>query len=117
MYDNQKIGRLGEYLATKYLQKLGYSIIERNFRCRQGEIDIIAKYRKELIFIEVKTRTNLNYGNPAEAVTLIKQKHIQKATQYYVYKNNLFNSFIRIDIIEVYIKKHEYKINHIKQII
>lgn len=92
-------------------------IIDRNFRCKQGEIDIIAKYGKELIFIEVKTRTNLNYGNPAEAVTQIKQKHIARATQYYIYKKHLFNSFIRLDIIEVYIKKDEYRINHIKQIL
>lgn len=117
MYNNQEIGKLGENLATKYLQKSGYTIIDRNFRCKQGEIDIIAKYKQEIIFIEVKTRTNLNYGNPAEAVTQIKQKHIERATEYYIYRNNLYKSFIRIDIIEVYIKKDKYRINHIKQIL
>ena len=117
MYNNQEIGRLGEELAAKYLKKSGYMKVDRNFRCKQGEIDIIAKKGEELVFIEVKTRTNLNYGNPSEAVTQIKQKHIVKATQYYIYKKNLFNSFIRIDVIEVYIKSNEYRINHIKQIL
>lgn len=117
MYNNQKIGLLGENLATKYLQKSGYTVIDRNFRCRQGEIDIIAKYKQEIIFIEVKTRTTLNYGNPAEAVTKVKQKHIEKAAKYYIYKNNLYNFFIRIDIIEIYIKKDKYIINHIKQVL
>lgn len=117
MNNNQEIGKLGEDLATKYLQKIGYIIIDRNFRCKQGEIDIIAKYKQEIIFIEVKTRTNLNYGKPAEAVTQVKQKHIEKAAKYYIYINNLYHSFIRADIIEVYIKKEKYKINHIKQVL
>lgn len=117
MHNNQEIGRIGENLAAKYLQKSGYMIIDRNFRCKQGEIDIIAKYGKEFVFVEVKTRTNLNYGKPAEAVTQIKQKHIEKATQYYIYIKNLFNAFIRLDIVEVYIKSNEYRINHIKQIV
>lgn len=116
MYNKQEIGKLGEDLATKYLQKIGYTVIDRNFRCKQGEIDIIAKCKQEIIFIEVKTRTNLNYGEPVEAVTQIKQKHIEKATKYYIYINNLYDSFIRIDIIEVYIKKEKYRINHIKQV-
>lgn len=117
MHNNQELGKLGEDLATKYLQKIGYIIIDRNFRCKQGEIDIIAKYKQEIIFIEVKTRTNLNYGEPAEAVTQLKQKHIERATEYYIYRNNLYKLFIRIDIIEVYIKKDKYRINHIKQVL
>lgn len=115
MYKNQEIGKLGENIAAEYLQQLGYTVKERNFRCRQGEIDIIAELGEEIIFIEVKTRTNLKYGKPAEAVTSIKQKHIEKATKYYIYKNHLFNAFIRFDIIEVYIKSGKYIVKHIKQ--
>ena len=117
MYNKQEVGKLGEDLATKYLQGSGYTILERNFRCRQGEIDIIAKDEKDLVFIEVKTRTNLSYGNPVEAVTPIKQKHIEKATKYYLYKNKLENEYVRLDVIEVYIYEQKYKINHLKQII
>lgn len=117
MYKNKKIGKLGEQIASDYLKNIGYSIIIRNFMCKQGEIDIIAQYKKEIVFIEVKTRTSLNYGYPVEAVNNIKQKHIEKTAQYYLYKTNINNTYIRIDVIEIYLYKNRYKINHIKQIL
>lgn len=116
MYKNQEIGKLGEELASKYLQDLGYEILCRNFSCRQGEIDIIAYKKKEIIFIEVKTRTNLRFGRPSEAVTNVKQTHIKKAAEYYIYRNHLEYKYIRFDIIEIYIFDEKYKINHIKQV-
>ena len=64
MYQNQKIGKLGEKLAAQYLESKGYEILERNFYCRQGEIDIIAKEKTKIIFIEVKSRTSVKYGKP-----------------------------------------------------
>ena len=78
MYIKKEIGEIGEKLATNYLIQNNYQIIKRNFTCRQGEIDIIAKdkIKKELTFIEVKTRTNFKYGLPSESVTDNKQKHI-----------------------------------------
>lgn len=117
MYLRHKIGKIGEDLATKYLENIGYSIIERNFIAKQGEIDIIAKDKEELVFIEVKTRTNALYGQPVDAVNRIKQKHLVKTVNYYLYLRNLENKFIRLDVIEVYLKDNTYKINHIKQII
>lgn len=118
MYFRQEIGKWGENLACNYLAERNYKILERNFLCRQGEIDIIAKdvTQKTLVFIEVKTRSNLKYGNPAEAVNQEKQKHMKQAIQYYLYKNRIKNTPIRIDVIEVYIVQN-CKINHIKQII
>lgn len=118
MYFRQEIGRWGENLACKYLEENNYKIIERNFLCRQGEIDIIAKdsNKKELVFVEVKTRSNFKYGNPAEAVNKEKQNHMIQAIQYYIYKNHIKNIPIRLDVIEVYIVQ-ECKINHIKQIL
>ena len=62
MYIRHNLGQTGEDIAEIYLVKKGYKIIERNFSCRQGEIDIIAKYKEEVVFIEVKTRTNKRYG-------------------------------------------------------
>lgn len=117
MYIRHEIGKLGEDLAVKYLQQMGYKVIERNFECKQGEIDIIALEENELVFIEVKTRTNIKYGSPAEAVDGIKQKHLTKAVKYYLYSRHLENEYIRIDVIEVYIYNHKYRVNHIKQII
>lgn len=113
----KELGNLGEQIASEYLQKEEYKIIERNFYCKQGEIDIIAKKGKEIIFIEVKTRTNNLFGKPAEAVNVKKQKCIMQATNYFLYKNNLTEAFIRFDIIEINLIKGKFKINHIKQII
>ena len=109
------IGKLGENLATKYIISLGYKILERNFRCKFGEIDIIAKDKQELVFIEVKTRTNTKFGNPAEAVNSIKKSHILKTAKYYLYIHKLSNKRIRIEVIEIYLS-NKYYINHIKQI-
>lgn len=119
MYFRQEIGRWGENLACEYLEKSNYKIIERNFLCRQGEIDIIAKDigKKEIVFIEVKTRCNLKYGNPVEAVNQKKQNHIKQVVRYYIYKKQIQDIAIRIDVIEVYMQKQNYKINHIKQIL
>ena len=69
MYKSHITGKIGEKVAQEYLIKNDYEILVKNFRCKQGEIDIIAKDKNELVFIEVKTRTNKKYGNPIDAVT------------------------------------------------
>lgn len=117
MYLRHEVGRLGEDIATKYLENLGYDIIERNFMAKQGEIDIIAKDKEEYVFIEVKTRTNTLYGKPIDAVNIPKQKHLISTVKYYLYVNHLDNEFVRLDVIEVYLNADTYSINHIKQII
>lgn len=117
MNKKQIEGKFGEDKATKYLEDLGYEIICNNFSCMQGEIDIIAKEGRELIFVEVKTRSSKKYGEAKEAVNKNKQKHLLSAIKYYLYKNNLENELIRIDVIEVYLRKGITIINHIKQAI
>lgn len=117
MYIKQEIGKLGEDIAVNYLKQKGYKILDRNFECRQGEIDIIALDKKEIVFIEVKTRTSNKYGAPSEAVNKIKQKHMLQTIKYYLYIRNLSDEFVRIDVIEVYIKDNVYKVNHIKQVL
>lgn len=115
MYQKHITGKIGENVATQYLFNKGYQIIEKNFYCKQGEIDIIAKDKEEIVFIEVKTRTNKNYGRPIDAITSYKKKHIIKSTEYYLFKNRLENMPIRIDVIEVYEKAdNKYFVNHIK---
>ena len=109
-------GKEGEEAAVKYLENKGYQIICKNFRCIQGEIDIIAKSNEYIIFVEVKTRTNYQYGEAREAVDIRKQKHIYEAAKYYLYKNKMEECKTRIDIIEVYIIGGEKRINHIEQI-
>ena len=119
MHTKKELGKIGENIATKYLTEQNYKIIARNFVCRQGEIDIIAsdEAKKEIVFIEVKTRTNKKYGEPSEAVDESKQKHIYKSAEYYVYRCNLYNRNIRFDIIEINvdISTKRIKINHIRK--
>lgn len=117
MYERHETGKIGEEIAAKYLASIDYKIIEKNFECKRGEIDIIAINKDELVFIEVKTRSSAMYGRPAEAVNEIKKKHIYKAAEYYVYIRNLENEKIRFDVIEVYKKNNKYVINHIKKAI
>lgn len=117
MYFKQRIGKLGEDIACKYLENNRYKIIDRNFTCRQGEIDIVAKdeKRKELVFIEVKTRSNFKYGQPCEAINKEKKKHIYQASKYYIYKRKISNIAIRLDVIEIVIKNGKYNVNHIEK--
>lgn len=118
MYTNQELGQLGEKFARKFLKERDYEIICQNFRGRQGEIDIIAKEKDEtIVFVEVKTRTSLEYGNPAEAVDDTKIERIIKTAKYFLYSKGIQHNNIRFDVIEVFIYKGRYKLNHIKQII
>lgn len=117
MYERHEVGKIGENIATKYLEQIGYEILQRNFECKQGEIDIIAKDKEEIVFVEVKTRANMLYGKPKEAVDTIKQKHIYKSAEFYIYIKHLENLPVRIDVIEVYKKKEKYILNHIKNAI
>lgn len=116
MYKNEIIGKMGEDLAQQYIQELGMKIIKRNFYCKFGEIDIIAKDQNELVFIEVKTRTNNKYGKPVDAVNFTKQKHLYYSIEYYLYSQKIKNTKIRIDVIEIYINSGKESINHIKNI-
>lgn len=109
-----ELGRKGELVACKYLDKIEYFVIARNFKCVYGEIDIIAVDKNEIVFIEVKTRCSKQYGEAREAVNRQKKKHIKKASEYFIYKHKLENKFIRFDVIEVYVKNDKFCINHIK---
>ena len=79
-----------------------------------GEIDIIAKDKNEIVFVEVKTRTSFKYGMPSEAINYNKRKHIYRVARYYILKNDLENDAIRFDVIEV-IVGNKFYIHHIKE--
>ena len=98
---NKQTGNYGEQLACQYLQRLGYKILERNFRIRGGEIDIIARDKDTLVFVEVKTRYSKDYGNPLESITPWKIKHLIRTSKFYTLKNKLFNTPLRIDAVSV----------------
>ena len=94
-------GNEGEQAACEYLLKKGWKILDRNVRRGRGEIDIIAQKRRTISFIEVKRRSNLNYGHPAEAVNTEKQRRIAQAAALYVQEHGLENQALRFDIIEI----------------
>ncbi|MDD3628742.1 MAG: YraN family protein [Candidatus Humimicrobiaceae bacterium] len=99
---NKKLtGRTGEFIAQKYLEEEGYTILERNYRNKYGEIDIIARKNTDLFFIEVKTRTSSEYGDPLEAVNRSKIIKIRKVANFYMIKNKLSNINPNFDVIAI----------------
>ena len=99
--DRLSLGKKGEELALTRLQALNYKILERNFKCRLGEIDIIARDRNTLVFIEVKTRATRDFGGPAAAVHKRKQRQLSKVALVYLNQKKLFNLPARFDVVAV----------------
>ena len=94
-------GNAGEDAASAYLVRHGWTILGRNVRRGRGEIDIIARKKDTVAFVEVKRRSGLNYGRPAEAVNREKQMRIAHAAALYMQGNGLSDSKIRFDVIEI----------------
>lgn len=98
---NKQTGDQGEDLACKYLKNLGYQIIERNYRIRGGEIDIVARDGDTLVFVEVKARFSHDFGPPAESMTPWKIKTLLKTAMFYVLKVNWGNREYRLDFVSI----------------
>jgi putative endonuclease len=98
-------GDWGEALVEKYLSERGCRIVEREWRCRFGEIDLIAEQDGVLLFVEVKLRTNLQYGAPRESVTAKKQEKLRSAALLYLSMHGL-DASARFDVAEVYTDVH-----------
>lgn len=107
------LGKEGEELAVQFLQRLGYVIISTNWHEHKFEIDIIAKDKEEIVFIEVKTRSSNFFGSPEEAVTISKQKHLIEGADYYINKNEI-DLECRFDVIAIIKNDTATEINHIK---
>ncbi|MDR2025677.1 MAG: YraN family protein [Hungatella sp.] len=102
MKNHREVGRQFEDAAAAYLERKGYVILERNYGDRKGEIDIIAKEGKELVFIEVKYRRNLEKGDPGEAVHFLKQRKIRDAARRYLYRHHLGEDIpCRFDVVAI----------------
>lgn len=97
----QSLGRIGESLAASALEKRGYRILEQNYRCRFGEIDLVAEESEYLVFVEVKTRRGVVCGLPEEAVTDRKARKLQEVAAYYLDAHNLPDCSWRIDVVAV----------------
>ncbi len=107
--NNVEAGRLGELMAAEKLARAGYLIIAMNYHTPFGEIDIIAKRRGMISFVEVKTRNGSGYGQPVEAVTSVKQSHIRKAASCFLQQNPHIKADISFDVISI-------NVDHLKNV-
>lgn len=99
--DSRELGIFGEEYTTSYLTDMGYRIIERNYRTRYGEIDIIAEQAETIVFVEVKSRRSRIYGEPREAVSLRKQQKLLRTAMIFLQEKHWEERACRFDVVEV----------------
>ena len=104
-FQKKELGAKGEEIAVRYLKSRGYRILERNYRIRLGEIDIIAEQGADLVFIEVKTRSDTLFGSPFDSVTVPKQRQLSKVALEYISKHGCHNHPARFDVVSVQLKE------------
>jgi putative endonuclease len=113
--NKKETGDRGEQLAVALLKDKNFEIIEQNYRFGHGEIDIIARDKDVLVFVEVKTRKNLEFGPPELAVTKNKQRQIRKIAEMYLVENKITDMDCRMDVIAILLKQNlPPEINHIE---
>lgn len=96
------LGHWGETVAANFLRKKGYSIIAANYRCRMGEIDLIARKKRVTVFVEVKLRKNADFAEALEFVHYKKQQRIKTAAKLYLIQQEASDAMTRFDVIEIY---------------
>ena len=109
-----RLGNEGERITSRYLTERGYHVLERNFRCRGGEVDLIALDGATLVFVEVKLRRSLARGSPLEAVTAVKQGRVRRAAQVYLAYSGQVFSRIRFDVVAIMKAGKRTDITHLK---
>lgn len=114
-FDRKEIGSRGEELAVSFLRAQNYKIMTRNYRCRYGEIDIIAEDKGTLVFVEVKTRSSTEFGTGLEAVNYMKIRRIKKTALVYLAEKTVVYNGMRFDVIDIRMENQQNpKITHIK---
>jgi putative endonuclease len=97
----RETGILGEKLAKDYLKQRGYRVLETNYRCPEGEVDIIAEYNDYLVFVEVKTRRSLEFGSPEESITAEKRERLRAVAAHYQQAHDNLPQLWRIDVVAI----------------
>jgi len=110
----KELGRKGEEVAFRFLKKKGYKIIEKNYVCKMGEMDIIAREKDTLVFIEVKTRTSMAFGPPQLAVNSTKQMQLSKVALYFLKEKRLEDIKARFDVVAILLRPKGEEIELIK---
>jgi putative endonuclease len=112
--DNISFGKKGENLAVEYLLEEGYEVLERNWRFKHIEVDIIARDKDQLVITEVKTRSGNSYGEPSTAVDIRKQRSLIFAAERYIFSHDL-DLDVRFDIVSIIIDHGRTVLEHIKE--
>ncbi len=110
----QVLGREGERVAEQFLKQKGFKIVERNYRCAAGELDLVVLDKRVVVFVEVKTRTGLGFGTPLEAVAYHKQQKMIQAAQYFLSEKGLHQRDARFDVVGVSWPGREPVVEHIE---
>jgi putative endonuclease len=113
------LGRQGEQAAAEYLRRSGMRVLDRNWRCSEGEIDIVAADRRALVVCEVKTRSGTRYGTPLEAVTRRKRSRLRRLAVQWVMAHGVLFDEVRVDVVEVLKSETEpggFAIDHVRGI-
>lgn len=116
MAQKQIVGKYGEVLAANYLIDRGYQIIETNWRCALGEIDLVAVHHGRYIFVEVKTRNGTGFGHPFEAITANKVSRMRKLVAQWCIAHHKEGVNVRLDAIAVLITSGRVAVEHLKQV-
>lgn len=119
--NTKSIGNRGEELAAAYLERKGYTVLERGYRFERAEVDLVCfqpaqDYAEggELVFVEVKTRTGVTFGLPEEAVTEEKKRHLIRAAEAYLHETRLEGALARFDVVSILVGYGEPQIKHIE---
>jgi putative endonuclease len=110
----QVLGKEGERIAEQYLKKKGYRLVERNYRCAAGELDLIVLDHRVVVFVEVKTRTGDGFGSPFEAVEFRKQRKMIQAAQYFLAEKKLQQRDARFDVVGISWPGRDPMVEHIE---
>lgn len=114
MLSNKDLGKAGEKAAKEYLENAGYKIIEMNYRCRFGEIDLVVKKDNVVSFVEVKTRKSTSFGEPEESIDSLKIKKIRNSARFFIFSKNLNYTEVSFDVISIRSISGKYLLKHIK---
>lgn len=110
----QSLGKEGERIAERYLKKKGYRLVERNYRCPAGELDLIALDRRVIVFVEVKTRSGDRFGVPLESVHQRKQQKMIKTALFFLSQHRLHHREARFDVLGISFSGLEPMVEHIE---
>ena len=112
--ERKSLGKAGEDLAERYLKRQGYAIVERNYRCPLGEIDLIALNKRVVVFVEVKTRRVDTSGAPLESVNAVKQRRLKRTALHYLNKHRLHHRDVQFDVVGISLRSDPPAVQHVR---